>query len=569
MKIEQIEISNYRGLTIKIEYFDKVAIIIGQNDSGKTNICSAIRKVLDFTYRKRPFLVSDSTSGNMEPIEITIKLVLNSLTIEQSAIIRDFIHQKNDQKYIFVKLYSEFNPDTLQYEDMLFMGDPDKDFIEVKPEHQTPLDKVLSIVYINPSYDNVSDKKDFFKHKEGIYIANADSKNRFSDTINESLKQLETNIQNEEVFKSIVEDINDFETFTDIFEDVNMNLAPNIKLDNIFNSLDIKYSSKDGKEISNIGDGKTKILSMLLRSKIYDEEKQKIYIVEEPENHLYVLLQRFYIESLLKMSPSQLLITTHSPYTIDFERTNQIIKIGYDNQTLKREIFYFNVDNEDFKNFGYLINIEVAEMLYYNNVLLIEGESEKYFYNLLMLKDKNFSSYIIKNKFGIFAVNGIAFKTIKKLLETLGIKVFIKTDNDIFKVPNSEKTFRYAGIERALEYVEDETRLSLQTLLNFDNLNKKRFRFEGETTKIQIIEEKMSDICNIFKNNNILISKHNKGFEKDFLDYINYDDKQQNEIITYLNKAKLRNLHEFINENNIDISITDKNRNSVLVSFYE
>lgn len=75
---------------------------------------------------------------------------------------------------------------------------------------------------------------------------------------------------------------------------------------------------------------------MILKSKIYSNNKQKIFIIEEPENHLYVLLQKVYISALLKMNPSQLIITTHSPYTIDFEKTNQIIKIGYNPSNKKR-----------------------------------------------------------------------------------------------------------------------------------------------------------------------------------------------------------------------------------------
>ena len=97
------------------------------------------------------------------------------------------------------------------------------------------------------------------------------------------------------------------------------------------------------------------------------------------------------------MKSSQLIITTHSPYTIDFERTKQIIKIAYNHESNERTVYLFNVNNNDFKELGYLINSEIAEMLYYNSVLLVEGESEKYFYNLLMIKDNDFMKKIIDN----------------------------------------------------------------------------------------------------------------------------------------------------------------------------
>jgi predicted ATP-dependent endonuclease of OLD family len=109
-------------------------------------------------------------------------------------------------------------------------------------------------------------------------------------------------------------------------------------------------------------------------------------------------------------------------------------------------------------------------MLYYNNVLLVEGESEKYFYNLLLIKDINFHKYIFEKRFGIFAVNGIAFEMIKKLLEALGVNVFIKTDNDIFKVQNTDETYRYAGLERCIKYLKTQSRSQILVTTHNDGL---------------------------------------------------------------------------------------------------
>ena len=39
------------------------------------------------------------------------------------------------------------------------------------------------------------------------------------------------------------------------------------------------------------------------------------------------------------------------------------------------------------------------------------------------------------------------------------------------------------------------------------------------------------------------------------------------DVIDYLKLAKLKNLHSFINEYNIDINVYDFNKNSILVSF--
>lgn len=563
MLMSSLKIRNYRGLDININTIEKVSIIIGQNDSGKTNICSAILKVLDYNKRRIPFGLTDSTNSNKEDIEIEITLTADDLTNEQLALIGNYIHIDNEKKYIKVKLVSKFNNDTLEYEDTLYYGNTEMDFEEVRINTQTQLDKVLSIVYITPVYDVEFSKKEFFKFKE------SDNKEKgvfFSENITNEISNLNTSIQNEKIIKDIQTEINEKGEFTELFEDLNFKVMPNIKEENIYKSLNVSAYDTYDNEFNNIGDGKSKIFSMILKSKIYNDSKQKIFIIEEPENHLYVLLQKVYISALLKMNPSQLIITTHSPYTIDFEKTNQIIKVGYNPLNKNREIYSFEgINNNDFKNFGYLINVEVAEMLYYNNVLLIEGDSEKYFYSLLMSKDNEFCRKINEKRFGIYSINGIAFKTIKELLEKLGINVYIKTDNDIFKVPRT-KEYRYAGLERCIQFLNDDSKAELKKLLNIEKLE---FRFLDKDSKLDIIENNIADICKLLKKNNIIFSQHNEGFEKDFVEYIklNSNNIVTNEAIEFLKQAKLKNLHYFINEYNIDITINENNKKSVLVEF--
>ena len=565
MKIESLVIKNYRGLDIEIDHMESISTIIGQNDSGKSNICEAILKVLDFEKRKQVFLETDSTMGNKEPIEIRIKLLLDDLTVDQYALIREYIHKdEKENKYVVARLFSEYNSEILEYEDSLYLGDPDIDEIEIQAYRQNPLDKILSVIYINPAYNKEREEKQFFLYKEED---NKEQQKVFSNKIEDRLEELKQDIQSETNIIEMQEEINEYGKFEDLLDKIKFEVVPNIRLNNIYKSLEILTLDKEGKELNNIGDGKNKIFSMLLKSKIYNNEKKKIYLVEEPENHLYVLLQKYYIEALKSLNPDQLIITTHSPYIVDFEKTNQIIKLDYNVKDNIRRVLKYNINNDEFKKLGYLINSEVAEMLYYNNVLLVEGESEKYFYNLLLIKDINFHKYIFEKRFGIFAVNGIAFEMIKKLLEALGVNVFIKTDNDIFKVQNTDETYRYAGLERCIKYLKTQSKEKLKQVLGWDDLNKEKFRFDGENTKIKIIEDKITDIVNIMREDNILISNHNDGFEKDFLDYIEYPQEKYKEAFEYLKKAKLKNLHEFISENNIDISINDNNKDSILLGF--
>lgn len=563
MQISSLKIRNYRGLSIDIDNINEIAIVIGQNDTGKTNICSAILKVLDYNRRRIPFTITDSTNSNKEDIEIEVTLTADDLDPSQLAIIGNYIHLNGTQKYIRAKLTSKYNEDTMEYEDTLLYGDSELDYQEVKINTQTQLDKILSIVYIDPVYDIESCKKEFFKFQESN---NKENERFFTEKISSEIAALNQAIQDEEIIGEIQNELNQYGNFDDLLDDVKFKVTPNIKEDNIYKSLNISTYDANENEFSNIGDGKNKIFSMILKSKIHSDDKKKIFIIEEPENHLYVLLQRVYISALLKMEPSQLIITTHSPYTIDFEKTKQIIKISQNHEHCERKIYSFNnINNEEFKKYGYLINVEVAEMLYYDNVLLIEGDSEKYFYSLLMSRDPDFLKLINKKRFGICAVGGIAFKKVKEMFETLGINVYIKTDNDIFKVPRKQQ-YRYAGLERCIEYLSENTKEELCKLLNSTDF---KFRIENENERLDTVEENIGEICKILYNEHIIFSKHHDGFEGDFYEYIRANPKNEinEDDIYYLKKAKLKNLHEFIEDYNIDITVNGNNKSNELVRF--
>lgn len=567
MRIFYFEVKNFRGLDIKIDSIDKIATIIGQNDSGKSNICYAIMRTLDYEKRRVPLLESDSTNNNREKIFIKIGLDLSDLNNEQLAVVHDVIYKDKDRKYTYVQLDATYNDDILAYEDEITIGDVSIDSKTYSPTRQNPIDKILSIIYINPTYDTKQETRRFFEHAEN---KNKESSKRLSEEFEKSIKELNINIQNEEALADIMKDINDLGKFEDIFDGLSFQLSPNMKIDNVYKSLEINPIDDKGNIVSNIGDGKNKIFSMLLKEKTYDDEKRKIIIVEEPENHLYVLLQKYYIDSLLSFEPDQMLITTHSPHVVDFEKTNQIIKIkrDYDEETKVyfRKVYCYNVNNSDFKRFGYLINVEIAEMMYYDKVLLVEGVSEKYFYSALMANDENFRTHIFKNRIGIFCVNGIAFRETKELLEGLGIKVFIKTDNDIFSVRKHKDTKYYAGLTRAISYLNDESKKEIMSVLKFSDLQTKNFWFQNDN-RLEIIENNLSNILEIFKRNNIYLQMHNDGFEKDFLDFIDYCKKDYDEVINYLKEAKLINLHLFINDEKIKLLIDDNNKNNILVSF--
>lgn len=556
MFISEISIVNFRGLTITLNNLKSEFLIIGKNDSGKSNICYAIRKVLDINTRRVPFNSNDSTNCNKKDIEIKIRLNIEGISESN----KNKIGKYYDGNSLVVSLKAKYDESSDSYNEDLIIGEKDK--FKFSSNNTNAIDNILDLIYIHPGYNLDRDKKLFFKTQQKISQENGKP---IDSEIRKKVKDLNEAIKTDNSIKEMDAKINNRSDFKLIFEDINFKIQSNIDILNFYNSLSIAPFINGEEENLNIGDGKNKTLAMLLQRLSYEDDKEKILLLEEPENHLFPLLQKCFTSIATHLDVSQTIVTTHSPYIIDFEKMKQIIKlIVSKDEHNERRITRRILDIDDFKKSGFLFTFEIAEMFFFDKVLLIEGYSEKYFYNLLEIEDKTFRDFLIKEKFGIFCIYGISFKPTKELLEKLGIEVWIKTDNDIFP-----KKKIYAGISRVYECLDEESKKELSVLLQIKDLNKSNFKIDDGKRTNSNLEKNMKDIVKIFKRNRVLLSQHHKGFEKDFVDFIGEKEKAK-EYMDFLKEAKLRNLHELIVEKHLieKMKITQANKDLPIVGFY-
>lgn len=90
--------------------------------------------------------------------------------------------------------------------------------------------------------------------------------NKFlDDDIKASVERLNETIKKDDIIDAIKNDINSKEEFQSVFEDITFDVISNIDIGNMYSSLEIVPLNTEGKSLSNIGDGKTKVLSMLLK----------------------------------------------------------------------------------------------------------------------------------------------------------------------------------------------------------------------------------------------------------------------------------------------------------------
>lgn len=443
------------------------------------------------------------------------------------------------------------------YEEKIFIN-KSTDVFEFSNNKWIFFDDILDIVYFNALYNIDDEKKFFFNYHKSIQTEEEKAKQQ--SKVNGFISQFNENIINDEYIKQISNDIENSNEFLNIFENINFKITTNVDHKNIFKSLDVK-PFLNNEEVSNIGDGKNKILSFLLRMKSYKKNKEKIFIIEEPENHIYLSHQRDIISKFKDIAGvnSQIIFTTHSPFVIDFMKLDQIIKFCFiENEIIIKKYSLFD---EKFKKekLGYLFNTELAEMLFCEKVILIEGWTEKLFYNILSIYDYKFKKFLIENKIGILSVYGIQFKKIKKMLESFNIFVYIMTDNDLRTKNN---LFEYIGLRRVYDYLSDNKKEEFYK--NFYDIVSKKFKLDNS-----ILDEQMKKIISFFQKESIFLPLHHDGFEGDYSDFIGINDfKEKQELVCHLKKHKLINLYDNIICNSEKMNINDKNKNNRLLVFY-
>ena len=106
----------------------------------------------------------------------------------------------------------------------------------------------------------------------------------------------------------------------------------------------------------------------------------------------------------------------------------------------------------------------------------------------------------------------------------------------------------------------------ISSILGVNQISENTFRFDANFDSDSNIELKMLEIQALFEKYGIYLSIGHDGFEEDFLDFIG-KDKICKDDMQYLKKAKLKNLHKYIMDENISFEINEKNKSSILLRF--
>lgn len=574
MIITKVKICNYKSIeNMTLEFVEGKNIIVGQNNSGKSNIISAINLVIGEKYPPKRFDEKYYFKNN-DYFYIILELSkccdfdktflenynkktgIYLLTRDENYLLNSpdeldelqftsswktssqVIELIESSKHIYISLISKKNEDTIY---TLTLENNDGNFYKFKFFASELLSSFITSAII-PSERNL--KNELVVNSYSWY--------------GKLIKRVWEGMKNEEKVLLEKQNQNLTEVTNTIFKNLTNELGKSVRDAIPYNKLEFKliqdtktdyykgikillddgyYSLLDDK-----GSG-IKSLMIIELFKLYCKKYHKYsscLIVEEPEVFLHPQARRVLskkIDQFLIGNNNQTIITTHSEQFIsnfDIKQLTFISKV--DGKSVKHKILETDFSEKDFQKMNIITKTENSEMYFADTVILVEG-GEKYIIKKMfeIYKDELFLDY---NNVSLIKVGGKSFFNIyKRMLEKLGKKVFIFADYDNFK--NEVNDFLPDSLKNLLNQIKGKNS-GLKKYLDFNDIDRKE----------------IDKIFDYLKQNNIFVL-HNGELE----DYYNQSQidilKQDNnlsgkEVIAHYISTILSsdNINDLLNINN-------------------
>lgn len=340
--IKSVEFKNFRNLNGIYNFDNRLNVIIGKNNSGKTNILDGIKLAFS-TITNDYFKISVSDfkdSIDSKVIEIKIELEYDAIPS------LDFIDSYNKKKCGFTVKIRKTQSGRYVKDITLLNGSPVA--LDILRE-----DSEIPNLYLIPLI-----------RMEDIYTAGLttgistfiDSEEKYKELKNESKEAIKKELKNK----------------TDKFKELCSKFNENLDIE----LTDPKFLNErvyivDGKSEHNfnIGAGYKSIANIMLNTL---DEKFNIILIDEIENHLHPALIRTLIREIRGVNNTIIISTTHSPVVINELKMEEIIDISGKSINLIE-------DKNCIRKLNTFLHPGRNELILADNIVLVEGYTEEVF----------------------------------------------------------------------------------------------------------------------------------------------------------------------------------------------
>lgn len=400
--IKSVEFKNFRNLNGIYNFDNILNVIIGKNNSGKTNILEGIKLAFS-TITNDYFRVSVSDFKNSidsNVIEIKIELKYDSIPSF------DFIDSDNKKKCGFTVKIKKTQSGRYVKDITLLNGSPVAlDILREDPK--------IPNLYLIPLI-----------RMEDIYTAGLTT--GISTFIESEEKYKELKNESKEAIKK------ELKTKTDKFKELCSKFNENLDIE----LTDPKFLNErvyivDGKleHNFNIGAGYKSIANIMLNTL---DEKFNIILIDEIENHLHPALIRTLVREIRGVNNTIIISTTHSPVVINELKMEEITDISGKSINLIE-------DKNCIRKLNTFLHPGRNELMLADNIVLVEGYTEE-----VLLK-----YYLSKNNYNwtIINVAGVMFEPYIQLACLLNKKIIVVSDNDKLLSEKQEQSTRFSNLK--------------------------------------------------------------------------------------------------------------------------
>lgn len=404
MKLEILTISNFRSIKglLTIRFSDNKTVLVGKNNSGKTNILKALEILLG---ERWPYYVDIDEKDFFNPNEkIEIKSIISEIskddydnlifkprsegpdkgriTMSEGRVNLIFTAENKDGDIIKnFKITADKNPPNVQAG---FQSSTDDFRRSLCTFIFVPADRNIDIHLKTSGYN-------WYGKLLALILQNQRDNNK------EEYEKLVNNLKDiEENFKKLIDDKNilSISQFVTYIEDIKFSLTKSQRPEDLLKAIEILV--KGGKnldylELSRMGTGTQSAIMIGLFDLYLKTFSQKygsilkVFAVDEPENFLHPQGKRLInnlLDQISTISNNQVIYITQSP---------ELISNFNDNFTLADVVYVYKDENdatlikqftkqetEEFSKIQQELNAENSEIFFAERVLLVDGQTEKY-----------------------------------------------------------------------------------------------------------------------------------------------------------------------------------------------